>query len=304
MRTIGSTVFTAKNPMLWMAVLVCPLAISQQTVPSLLTPVVQSASRQSPEAKDLSFDVVSIRKNNGNDTPWGFYPDSYKAIGMPLWRTISYAYFPMRFHDRKWIKDAPSWIFDENYDLIAKVPPGDEEAWQKLKKLTPAADNPELQAMFQKVLEDRCRLKVHRTPIEIEGYALMATSRLKLTPGKTDHSSHPDTIMDVDGGKMVPFEKEGSHGWEFHNVSIATLLSFLSIFSGTPIQDKTNLEGRYDFTLEVPDDQSESAAAQSNPLNDFMSVQSSLQGLGLKLDHTKVWINAVVVDHIEKPTEN
>jgi uncharacterized protein (TIGR03435 family) len=132
----------------------------------------------------------------------------------------------------------------------------------------------------------------------------VATSKLKLASGKIDNSSRPGTIIEVDGGKVVLFDKEDSHGWEFHNVSMARLLSFLSIFSGTPIQDKTNLKGKYDFILEVPNDQSESAAEQSNPLNDFIAVQLSLQGLGLKLDHAKVLINTVVVDHIERPTAN
>jgi uncharacterized protein (TIGR03435 family) len=300
-RTIGSIFFAVKNPMLWMAVLICPLATSQQAVPL----PAQSVIQQSSDARVLTFDVVSIRKNNGDDTPSGFYSDGYKAIGRPLWQTISYAFSPMLIHDKQLIKDAPSWVFDEKYDLIAKVAPGDVDAWQKLKMQTPTADNLELQAMFQKLLEDRCALKVHRAPTEIDGYDLVATKRLKLAPGKADTSSLPGThtIIEADGGTVNLFHKEDSRGWEFHNVSMTTLLSFLAIFSSQPIQDKTNLKGKYDFTVEVSDEQSDSVPEQSN-LNDFMSVQSSLQGFGLTLNHAKVWTNAVVIDHIERPTAN
>jgi hypothetical protein len=168
-RTISLILFRVKAPVLWMALLIYPSATPLCAAPD---PVAQSAVPQSSNAEGLTFDVVSIRTNNGYDAPWGFYPDSYRGIDIPLWRTISYAYFPMQIHDQKLIRDAPSWVFDAKYDLIAKVAPEDVDAWQKLKKQTPTADNPELQAMFQKLLEDRCKLKAHRAIAEIDGYAL------------------------------------------------------------------------------------------------------------------------------------
>ena len=259
------------------------------------------AQQKNSGGGNLTFDVVSIRKNNGYDVPSGLYLDTYKAINRPLWQTISYAYFPMQFHDRRWIKGAPSWVFDERYDVIAKIAPADVEAWKSLRMKAPGADNPELQAMFQRLLEDRCELKVHRVPMETDGYELVANSKIKLAPG-TD-SSDPNATAGSDGGSMVFFQKGDDHGWIFHQESITALLSFLVIFSGEPIQDKTNIKGKYDFTLEIHDEQSESHPEQSN-LNDFMSVQLSLKGLGLELRPAKVSVNAVVIDHIERPAAN
>jgi uncharacterized protein (TIGR03435 family) len=259
---------------------------------------------QRTDSKGLQFDVVSIRKNNGDDSPSGLYPDSYRAIGMPLWRTIAYAYFPMRFRNKEWIKDAPSWVFDQDYDIVANLAPEDRDAWQKLKKMTPAQENPELQAMFQRLLADRCNLRVHRASIQTDGYALVASTRLKLAPGKPDTSTRPGAMMEIDGGKVFYMEREGEHGWEFHNVSMKTLLSFLSLFSGSPIQDETHLKETYDFTLEVPDEQSDAAAGQSNPLDELLAVQLSLAGLGLNLKHSKVLIQSVVIDHIDRPSTN
>jgi uncharacterized protein (TIGR03435 family) len=269
-----------------------------------LPPPGQTSIQPKSDVTLLAFDVVSIRKNNGDDRPSGLYPDSYRAIELPLWRTISYAYFPTQFHKKEWIKDAPSWVFDENFDIVASLAAEDRAAWQALKNQTPTADNPELQAMFQKLLEDRCHLKVHRALAETEGYSLVATARLKLAPGRPDASTRAGTIMETDGGKVIYIDKEHSHGWEFHNVSMKTLLSFLSIFSGSPIQDETNLKETYDFTLEVSDESVESDTSPSNPLNDLMAVQLSLQGLGLKLNHSKIEINTIVVDHIERPSAN
>jgi uncharacterized protein (TIGR03435 family) len=301
MRTVVTCIFTS-------LIAIC-LAIPSRAIG-------QSAEARNPFAKatnpssianmsELNFDVVSIHKNNGDDAPSGFITDGYKAVGMPLWRTIAYAYFPVRMRDPNWIRNAPSWVFDEKYDIIAKIAFEDAVAWQKLRKKPSSEENPELQSMFEKLLEDRCHLKTHRTASEVDGYFLEIDRGLKISAGKPDETPPPDAIMRDDGGTVTYFEKEGSHGWTFQNASVRLLLSFLSLFSGLPIRDKTNLDARYDFTLEIPDQNSTGSELQSEGVSDdFALVQVALKGLGFKLNRSKVPLSLVVIDHIERPTAN
>jgi len=81
-----------------------------------------------------------------------------------------------------------------------------------------------------------------------------------------------------------------------------------------PIVDQTGLKDRYDFTLKwTPDDsqfaafRSTGAIPQVNPedTNAPPSLYTAVQEqLGLKLDPVKAQDEVMVVDHVEKPSEN
>ena len=292
------------------ALAVICLTVTSQTLSQGAKPTASSAKVTTErsgrsDVNRLEFDVVSIRRNDGSDTPSGFIKDGYKAVGMPLWRTIAYAYFPVKVRDPKWIKGAPSWVFDDRYDIIAKIAPKDVAAWQKLREKPSAEENPELQSMFEKLLEDRCQIKTHRIASEVDGYLLENVRGRKISARKPDESPAPNIIMSDDGGSVAYFEREGRHGWTFKNASVKLLLSFLSLFSGAPIRDKTNVGQRYNFTLEILDqDEAKSELQSQDSSNDFVLVQASLKDIGFRLTRSKVPLDLVVIDHIERPTAN
>jgi uncharacterized protein (TIGR03435 family) len=70
-----------------------------------------------------------------------------------------------------------------------------------------------------------------------------------------------------------------------------------------PVVDKTGLKGKYDFTLHYHDarlsDRSADDQDPTPPLD--MAIQDQL---GLKLEPAKGPIQLLVIDHIEKPSEN
>jgi uncharacterized protein (TIGR03435 family) len=77
-----------------------------------------------------------------------------------------------------------------------------------------------------------------------------------------------------------------------------------------PVVDETGLRGRYDFTLKWTPDQFQfggSGGQPPPPADDteapdlFTAVQ---QQLGLKLGSTKAPIEVLVIDHVERPSEN
>jgi uncharacterized protein (TIGR03435 family) len=88
--------------------------------------------------------------------------------------------------------------------------------------------------------------------------------------------------------------------------SMADLTSKLSGLLDRPVMNSTGLEGRYDFKLEWTPDPGPSAP-DGGPLETSLgpSLFTSLQQqLGLRLEGTKGPVDVLVIDHVDKPSEN
>lgn len=97
---------------------------------------------------------------------------------------------------------------------------------------------------------------------------------------------------------------------------ISALASLLAQQLGRPVLDKTGLQGNFDFKLEwTPDEgqrgiglgEPDRTAADTAPPVDSSgpSVFTALQEqLGLKLESQRGPAEILVIDHIEKPSEN
>jgi uncharacterized protein (TIGR03435 family) len=85
---------------------------------------------------------------------------------------------------------------------------------------------------------------------------------------------------------------------------------FLASYLGRPIVNQTELAGYFDFRLEyVPEPGSVWAKlAPGIPPEEFQGGPSYLEALrnqlGMKLESTKAWLPVLVIDHVEKPSEN
>ena len=80
-------------------------------------------------------------------------------------------------------------------------------------------------------------------------------------------------------------------------MSIAFLCASLSHSAGRLIIDKTGLTGNYEINL--------TWAWNDDPNSTAPSLFSALEEqLGLKLESAKAPLDVVVIDHIERPTEN
>jgi uncharacterized protein (TIGR03435 family) len=70
----------------------------------------------------------------------------------------------------------------------------------------------------------------------------------------------------------------------------------LSRWVGRPILDKTGLSGMYDIQIEFAPDEATDGAAPS--------IFAALLKVGLKLEAGKGPVETLVIDHLERPTEN
>ena len=97
-------------------------------------------------------------------------------------------------------------------------------------------------------------------------------------------------------------------------VPLATLAHFLSSQLGRTVVDRTGLVGNYDFILRwVPDQSTPMFKREADvPDNDLHQLDSSgpsifaalQEQLGLKLESQKGPVKILVIDHVEKPSDN
>ncbi|MGA1984264.1 MAG: TIGR03435 family protein [Acidobacteriaceae bacterium] len=258
------------------------------------TTVASSAAAASVPAptKTFAFDVVSIRQRK---TPpqledvqqLGPTADGYRNHWSMLGLLLT-AYTPQiggaLAYAPDQVKGLPEWVTNERYDVDARVADADRPAWQN-----PVAQKQMLQSMLQSLLAERFRLVVHREVREA------SVSSLVVAKGGPKFKQTDPTAKPSDGFRMPDggIEVTRQDGLGFYGTSMANFASFLVGWNrGGAIQDKTGLTGRYDIILKF---------APSEPGDE---VLSALPSLGLKLDTQKSQVETLVIDHIERPSEN
>jgi uncharacterized protein (TIGR03435 family) len=172
----------------------------------------------------------------------------------------------------------------QRYDIEAKPPETSLSS-----KLNPAnlKDPPsdEQRQMLLSLLIDRFQLKFHRTTKEGPIYILTKSDKeLKL------HAPEDKTAYSWAG--------VGAHSsFRGINITMSQLANRMSGWLERPVQDQTELQGSFDFEYQTGDDYDLRIDVDS-------SIIASLNGLGLKLKSSKGPVEAIVVDHVEKPSAN
>jgi uncharacterized protein (TIGR03435 family) len=267
-------------------------------------------------AKALAFDIVSIRQNvspppnySQGPPPYGPTGDGYRLANMPLFIPLLTAYVPSTggaaFFTQDRIVGMPGWVMQERYDIDAKV--GEEEmaGWQK-----PGSQLGMLQAMLRTMLEDRCKLVVHREVKEVAVYSMVVGKGGPKFKEADPTVEHPTGMKLPWGGVMVP-ENGSISMYGVSMASVATLLGSMANL-GRPVQDKTGLTGRYDIVMKQPAQMglrpSEEPSATTGPTAADPGGSSAFAGLwdqlGLKLEPGKSQVETLVIDHMERPSAN
>ena len=268
--------------------------------------VAAAASGDVSNGKAAVFDVVSIKPGR-RDEPgqhFGFGPTGYTAVGVPLSWVIYQAFFVFNTAGKDPVTGAPDWVSKDIWDIQAKVAPEDLAAYQK-DLVSVGVANPINRQMLQTMLVERCKLVVHRMPVEMPGYALViARTNTKPTEARSDESRPSEGIpLDV-GGFLVPYHRGDTPHISLYGVSMSTLTLYLSQLAGRPVVDRTGLSGKYDFVLNwlsLDPDEREGFVSSDDP--DRLS-HWNFGALGLRVEHIQVPTEHIVIDHIEKPSQN
>lgn len=170
--------------------------------------------------------------------------------------------------------------------------------------------------MMQAILEDRFKLKIHRETREIPVYALtVAKGGLKIQPLKEGDCivmdyADPKPAPLAPGQQSCDFSMMGRKGsirtGDFRGMTMATFAQRLGILD-RPVIDKTGVAGMFNFHVEFAFDDSTPGIrpAPSDEPGGGPSIFTAVQEqLGLKLEPAKGPGEFLVIDSVERPTEN
>jgi uncharacterized protein (TIGR03435 family) len=192
------------------------------------------------------------------------------------------------------ISGGPAWVDSDHYDILARTP-GEIRPNQQ-----------EQMSMLRDLLADRFKLTFHR---EQKIFPLYTLTVAKGGPKLKESTVSPDAAPEGPPPLVFVLSPEGVRlPGRYATIAEMAAVMQRSLFD-RPVVDKTGLSGRFDFDLEWTPDESQfngnavrvPGAADSGKPDLFAAIQ---QQLGLKLEATKGPIEALVIDRIERPSDN
>ena len=253
-----------------------------------------------PAAKSIVFDTVSVKPNKSNDAHPGsmLRPDGFDAENTtPIW-VLCWA-FGKSTQDENYFSGLPGWVGSDHFDIIAKVAGPDVPVWQHLS-------NAEKQQMIRGVFADRFKLRTHTEAREQMIYALIvAKNGAKLQPAR-----RKAVLAGGDGAAIGNAWFGGSaSGIAAGNMTLDDFAEHLTTLQlGRPVQNHTGIAGLYDFKLDfapMTSSAGPSAGAPATASDAAPDIFTAIQEqLGLKLEPSKGPVEFLVIDHIERPSEN
>jgi bla regulator protein blaR1 len=232
------------------------------------------------------FEVATIKRNVSlaEGASLGMEPGGrFRAVNTDIRFMIATMYRtgPRLFASQ--IIGLPPWATTERWDITAKVT--DDLASQSPQELFR-----KMPPLVQSLLEDRFKLTLHRDTQPQPTYALVMARR--------DGALGPK-LRRTTADCAKEFEKCRIDSTPGHYTGVGVTTSSLLILLSNAVErvvvDRTALQGSFDFDLEWSPD----------PGSDKPSIFTAVQEqLGLRLDFERNAVDGVVIDHIERPTED
>jgi bla regulator protein BlaR1 len=296
------------------AAIALPVTVGIVTSPRLFAQIV------APAADAPTFDVASIKPSAGGGRMGGRgTPGRFTTQGMPVRRLIRQAY---DIHDSQ-IIGGPDWAGSQGYDIDAT---------------TGGKPPDQMRFMMQSLLRDRFRLTFHKEQRELATYALVvARSDGRLGPGlkriPDDECPPPGSPRRggppdgrAAGPPPSPFDPNavaacgsiifGPGRLLAHGVPISMLTRSLANLPAITsfnriVTDMTKLEGVYDFDFRWTNEFGRGGPppgggqpAALNPGDEPVLFTALQEQLGLKLNPQRATLDVLVIDSVDRPTEN
>ena len=273
----------------WPALVAVPIFIGLITAPPLFGQQGNSFLGLATSS-DKTFDVATVKPNNGDNPGWRLGPPGRGAISivnLPL-RTIIVQAFRTQ---RTMVAGGPSWIDEERFDIVGKGPDA-------------TVSNPEVWEMVRSLLIERFKLKYHVEDREMAVFALtIGKNGHKLVPGEKGRCA-----KDLEQGRLCGDILVPPFGTGIYNMPVGALLGPIGRGAGRPVVDRTGLTGRFDINISwMPEGmtpaQLEEVPREIRPQE--MSVFEAVeQQAGLKLEPARAPMPVLVIDSVDRPSEN
>jgi uncharacterized protein (TIGR03435 family) len=227
------------------------------------------------QGTSLAFEVASIKPvpppiPTGNG-PWRLSEGRFRTERGFVRDVIRFAYGVLP----GFVKGGPDWLNREPYDFDARAG-------------NVAAGPDQIRLMLQTLLTERFKLAIHFDTEEATVYTLVVAKdgpKLQNTKGGQAY-----------GNWTGPGQLTAS------NAPLASLASILSgQLDNAPVLDETGLRGNYDFSFEFTRPRDPRPTQTNSPPDLFTALQEQL---GLELRASKRRVEVIVIDHIERPSEN
>ena len=251
------------------------------------------------------FEVASIKLSSpaGGGTQIGVSPGgTFTARNVTVRTLIQQAYDLREFQ----VSGGPGWLDAQLYDIVAKGNgiAGSDDEMRKITDEQRKAFKAQFLLKLQTLLAERFQLKVRRETKQLPIYALViGKSGAKIKSAGGEPSLGGLTVRGGDAGQMV---------LTGNSVSMAALARLLSSRVDHTVVDMTELKGDYDFKMSFSLDMGPSPGSQGGGVGQPAgtdaagpSIFTALQEqLGLRLEPRKGPVEVLVIDSVEKPSEN
>ncbi len=236
------------------------------------------------------FEVATVKPAPSDASLTGRYirmqsTNRFYAKNMTLKQLVAAAYTL----NPKQIAGGPNWIETDHFDTVAETP----------GQTQPNTD--EQMRMLRQLLTDRFQLAFRRQEKEMPIYTLNVAktgSKLKESAAPADEQPYlintvfPDHLrLPARNATMTQFT------WMLRRAVL-----------DRPVVDRTGLTGRYDFVLEWFPDETQFGGElplKPNPDNPEPDLFGAVQEqLGLRLESTRGPAEVLVIDRVERPSEN
>jgi uncharacterized protein (TIGR03435 family) len=251
---------------------------AQAAAPTALPPM--------PADADPAFEVATIKSSDTSSPHGTFFTTRGRhviAYNISLEGLITFAY---GVHAKQ-IVDGPSSLLNTHFDIDG------------IPDVVGRPNHNQSRLLYQKLLASRFKLAFHYDHRELAAYAIdVAKEGQKLTPT----TRQP--------GDMMTFTYTNQVILTVRNASMADFAKGMQeTFMDKPVVDQTGLKDRYDFDLKWTPDEMQSNVQVPAQSRDDANAPPGLytaihEQLGLRIVPTKAPVEVLVIDHLEKPSEN
>ena len=275
----------------------------------------------------LSFEVASVKKNEtaaaattlfalGPGDAYASTGGRFRATNQPLIVYVRFAY-RLGFGD---LLDLPKWVYEDRFDIEARANGGQTKDQMRL--------------MMRSLLVERFKLAVHTEQQTQSIFDLTLVKAGQMGPQLRTHRTDAACDSSLTSAQLtklpslsspspsifqLPTFPCGSIGFVTTGIAERTRIvgngqpmdRFADVLKGTftgidrHIRNRTGLAGTFDLVVEW----SRSSDAVQTPSNEPDDapppfIDALQRQLGLKLTSTRGPVDLLVIDHIERPTEN
>jgi uncharacterized protein (TIGR03435 family) len=280
-----------------------------------------TAPRTEPTpAAELTFEAASIRLNTNPNV--NVRTSQVRAMGQrvvapstTVRELVRYAY-DYQFRPVSHVVGGPEWLDTERYEVIA----------QAAKAFSPAPGRGmlprEASAMLRAMLAERMQLKVHvETRVRLIHALVLDRADGQLGPNLTPAKGECQPSMATPDPDIplppCPFLLIPMGTGSLYQMKGITMPELASTFGNYPeidelVIDRTGLTGRYDMSVRTgggmilsPFGRPVPRSVDDTADNEFPPIRQAIrEQLGVRLERTREPVEVIVIEQVERPSEN